>query len=116
MHAGRSSPALERAMDEVFAPRASARPYVVRFARAASGRALAIAWITRVELPRSCARRSPRALRRVVRRGLADWRLLLQIDTDEELCMTFGGRSIAFYIRRADLAAGKFDDVRVVSS
>ncbi len=44
--------------------------------------------------------------------GAADWRLLLQIDTDEEIGMMWGDCGMLyFFIRVEDLEAGNFDDV-----
>lgn len=47
--------------------------------------------------------------------GARDWRLLLQVDSDDRLNFMWGdcGR-LYFWIRQRDLAAGKFDEVWVV--
>jgi uncharacterized protein YwqG len=47
-----------------------------------------------------------------VRAGAADWRLLLQVDSNEELHMQWGdGGMIYYWIRREALQAGDFSDV-----
>ena len=51
---------------------------------------------------------SPRA--RALEAGARDWRLLLQLDTDEDLGVMWGdGGTIYFWIREADAAARRFD-------
>lgn len=53
---------------------------------------------------------------RVLKSGAADWRLLLQIDTDEEGPGWMWGDvgRIYFWIRKQDLAARRFDDVWLI--
>jgi uncharacterized protein YwqG len=48
-------------------------------------------------------------------RGATDWRLLLQIDSDDDARMMWGdvGR-LYYWIRRADLAGNRFDDVWLI--
>lgn len=47
--------------------------------------------------------------------GAADWTLLLQLDTDDDIDMMWGdGGRLYFWIKRDDLRAGRFDGVWMV--
>jgi uncharacterized protein YwqG len=55
----------------------------------------------------------PRA--RALQAGARDWRLLLQLDTDEDLGVMWGDAgTIYFWIREADAAACRFDQSWVI--
>ena len=50
-----------------------------------------------------------------LRNGAADWRLLLQIDTDDDLGVMWGDGGILYaWIREEDARAGRFDRTWVV--
>ena len=50
--------------------------------------------------------------RREVKKGATDWRLLLQIDTDDELDMIWGdGGLLYFWVREQDARKGDFSKV-----
>ena len=56
---------------------------------------------------------NPRLAR--LRRGAADWQLLLQVDSDPTTGMTWGDNGqLYFWIRRQDLAARKFDQAWLI--
>jgi uncharacterized protein YwqG len=52
---------------------------------------------------------------RALEGGAKDWRLLLQVDSDDDLGVTWGDLgSLYFWIRESDARSGRFDNCWVV--